>query len=259
MVSLARHDAVAASAAAGADGRIKTLLLLAAVVVASTLRHGVLALALWLGALALFALLGLNGRDLCRRLLMPLGIAWVVLLSVMLTRGSQVLWQVPLWGWTLRVYAEGLQYGGLLFLRIMAAVTLAALLAMTTPMVEILATLRLCRVPLIMIELAEMMYRYLFILQDTAQTMRRAQLSRLGAEAGWLGRVADVGRLAASILIKSLDRSTRIYQAMLARGYDENSPVMTHFRSAISRRDYYVGLLGLCALSLLAFFNYWLG
>ncbi|MBV8045765.1 MAG: cobalt ECF transporter T component CbiQ [Paludibacterium sp.] len=240
------------------DGRVKTVVLLAAVVLASGLRHSGLALGLWLGAAAVFLLAGMHARQLLKRLLMPLGIAWVVLLSVLFTHGHHPWFSVTLGHVTLTAWREGAWQGGLLFCRIMAAVTLAALLAMSTPMIEILETLRLCKVPGVIIDIADMMYRYMFIIEDTAQTMRRARQSRLGDDAPWVQRVGDVGRIACSIMVRSLDRSTRIYQAMLARGHHEHARDLPFFSHPISARDRLAGLLSVLGLAALAAANLWL-
>jgi cobalt/nickel transport system permease protein len=240
------------------DGRVKTVILLAAVVVASGLRHWWLALALWLFAVGLFQTLGLPSRVLIKRLLMPLGIAWVVLLSVLFTHGHHPWFTLPLGSFSLIAWREGAMEGVLLFCRIMASVTLAALLAMSTPMIEILETLRLCKIPGVVIDIADLMYRYMFIIGDTAQTMRRARQSRLGDNAGWLQRVGDIGRIASSIMVRSLERSTRIYQAMLARGHDESCRALPFFPHPLTGYDRLAGSLGCLALAALAGVNYWL-
>ena len=237
------------------DGRIKTGVFLASVVLAATLTNWMLALGLWICAAGLFFSLRFRLRDLRVRLLIPLGIAWVVFLSVLFTQGSHPLFVIPLKFFTLTAWREGAMQGLLLFVRIMAAVTLATLLAFSTPMIEILETLRLCRIPGIMVDIADMMYRYVFIIQDTAHTMRCAQLSRMGDGGSWAHRVADAGRVACSVLIKSVDRSTRIYQAMLARGYSENSTEMRFFTRPIPKRDKLIGAASATAMFLLAIAN----
>lgn len=237
------------------DGRIKTGVLLASVVVAATLTNWLLALGLWICAVALFLSLHFSFRRLLGRLLIPMGIAWVVFLSVLFTQGTHPLFVVPLKFFTLTATQEGAIQGLLLFVRIMAAVTLATLLAFSTPMIEILETLRLCRIPGVMVDIADLMYRYVFILQDTAHTMRCAQLSRMGDSGSWAHRVADTGNIASSILVKSLDRSTRIYQAMLSRGYSEDATGMRFFTRPIPSRDKLIGGLSAAALLLLALAN----
>jgi cobalt/nickel transport system permease protein len=140
-------------------------------------------------------------------------------------------------------------------MRIMAAVTLATLLAFSTPMIEILETLRLCKIPNTIVDIADMMYRYIFIIEDTAHTMHCAQISRMGDRGSWARRVSDTGRIACSILIKSLDRSTRIYQAMLSRGYSEDATEMHFFSGPIPARDKLIGWASAAAMLLLAIAN----
>jgi cobalt/nickel transport system permease protein len=235
------------------DGRIKTGVFLGAVVLSSTLTHWMLALGLWVVAIVLFLSLHFEVRALLVRLLMPMSIAWVVFLSVLFTHGSHPLFVIPLKFLTLTAWREGAMQGLLLYMRIMAAVTLATLLAFSTPMIEILETLRLCKIPGTII--ADMMYRYVFILQNTAQTMHLAQLSRMGDRGSWVQRVGDTGRIACNILVKSLDRSTRIYQAMLARGYSENATELQFFSQPIPARDKRIGWASAAGLLLLAIAN----
>jgi cobalt/nickel transport system permease protein len=254
-MNLSRYTAEGDSPLHQVDGRIKTGVFLSAVVLSSMLTHWMLALGLWVVAAALFLSLHLDVRALLVRLLIPLGIAWVVFLTILFTQGSHPLFVIHLKFLTLTAWQEGAMKGLLLFMRIMAAVTLATLLAFSTPMIEILETLRLCKIPGTIIDIADMMYRYVFIIQDTAHTMHRAQLSRMGDRGSWAHRVADTGNIASSILIKSLDRSTRIYQAMLSRGYSESSTEMRFFSHPIPARDKLIGWVSVAAMLLLAIVN----
>jgi len=73
-----------------------------------------------------------------------------------------------------------------------------------------------------------LMWRYLFVLADEALRLLRARSARSGkgdlthAKSGgsvvWRARVA--GGMAGSLLLRGIERSDRIYHAMLARGYD---------------------------------------
>jgi cobalt/nickel transport system permease protein len=254
-MNLSRYTAEGDSPLHHIDGRIKTGVLLASVILAAMLTNWILALGLWVCAVGLFLSLHFRFRELVVRLLIPLGIAWVVFLSVLFTQGSHPLFVIPLKFFTLTAWQEGAMKGLLLFVRIMAAVTLATLLAFSTPMIEILETLRLWKVPATIVDIADMMYRYIFILQDTAHTMRSAQLSRMGDTGSWAHRVADTGSIASSILIKSLDRSTRVYQAMLARGYSEDSTGIRFFTRPIPTRDKWIGGASAAAMLLLAIAN----
>lgn len=91
------------------------------------------------------------------------------------------------------------------------------LLASTTPFGEILRVLRAVRVPELLVTTLGLMYRYLFVLADEAQRMRRARASRTfagGRAAAWWASATVVGQL----FVRASERAERIYAAMCARG-----------------------------------------
>jgi len=225
------------------DGRVKAVLFLGAIILSTAFQHWYFVAVLWMASILLFSTLQLQWRNLWIRLCMPFGIAWLVFLSLLFTNGSHTLMVLHLGKFAFPVYLEGLQLGFLILMRIMTAVTLGSLLSFSTPMIEILETLRLCKVPKIIIDLAAMMYRYVFILEETSRSMRRAQLSRMGDQMTWIRQARDVGKVAGHVLIKSLDRSIRIYKAMLSRGYSETSTGAEFFTSSIPLADWKNGLL----------------
>lgn len=92
------------------------------------------------------------------------------------------------------------------------------LLANTTPFAEILRVLRRLRLPAMLITALAMMYRYLFIVIDEAQRMRRARLARTyapGRRRQWRLLATVVGGL----FVRCTGRAERIYAAMRARGW----------------------------------------
>jgi cobalt/nickel transport system permease protein len=92
------------------------------------------------------------------------------------------------------------------------------LLANTTPFAELLAVLRRARVPSLLITTLALMYRYLFVLFDEADHMKRARTSRTFSKSGlrsWNVRSGIIGQL----FIRSSERAERIYSAMCARGW----------------------------------------
>ena len=225
------------------DGRVKTVLLLGAIIVSTAINHWYLLAGIWLAALGLFHSLRLSWRLLARRLYIPFGIAWLVCLDLAFTNGSYSLLSFSVGPVSLTAYREGLWLGFLIALRIMTAVTFGSILTFSTPMIEILETLRLYKLPGIIVDLAAMMYRYVFVLEETARNMRRSQLSRMGASASWLQQASDTGKVAGNILAKSLDRSTMIYKAMLARGYNENSTGAAYYPDRVPSLERKLGLL----------------
>jgi cobalt/nickel transport system permease protein len=88
----------------------------------------------------------------------------------------------------------------------------------TTPFSELLDLLRSWRVPLLLITLLALMYRYLFVLVDELERMQRARTSRT-----FTGKRAVVWRSHATVVsqlfVRSTERAERIYAAMCARGW----------------------------------------
>ena len=236
------------------DGRIKTGLLLGAIIITTFLTHWFLLTGVWLIALVLFHALKLPWRLLLRRLYIPFGIAWLVFLDMLFTYGKDPLFTVSAGPVALTAYREGLMLGILTSLRIIAAVTLGCVLTFSTPMIEILETLRSIRMPGLVIDLAAMMYRYVFVLDKEVRNMRRSQLSRMSASAGWLRQAGDMGKAAGNLMAKSLDRSAMVYKAMLARGYDENSSGAAYYTTPVPAAQWMSGLLiAAAALAVLLF------
>jgi cobalt/nickel transport system permease protein len=86
-----------------------------------------------------------------------------------------------------------------------------------------------------LVSLVGLMYRYLFLAGDEALRMMRARQSRAAALPGarkppswWQARVT--GRMIGSLFLRAIERSERVYGAMLARGYDGKSRSLIRFR-----------------------------
>lgn len=237
------------------DGRIKTIIFFSGIIIATVLSHWYLVAGLWLVAIFSFSITKISWRNLLKRLSIPFGISWLVFLNLIFTNGKHTILIIHLGPIILKAYTEGLQLGILIQFRIMVAVTLGCLLSFSTPMIEILETLRLCKLPNIIIDLADMMYRYVFIIGETAHNMRRAQLSRMGDSVSLIKQASDTGKIAGFVIIKSIDRSTKIYNAMLSRGYNENSRDAKFFTKAIPKKDYYFGVLIIILLITLFIIN----
>jgi cobalt/nickel transport system permease protein len=92
------------------------------------------------------------------------------------------------------------------------------LLANTTPFGKILGALRGARVPALLITTLALMHRYLFVLLDESERMRRARASRTfqrQRRVRWHVLATVVGQL----FVRASERAERIYAAMCARGW----------------------------------------
>ncbi len=93
------------------------------------------------------------------------------------------------------------------------------LLSSTTSFPELLKGLERLKVPRLLVALLSFTYRYIFVLVDEVQRMRRARDSR-GWRGRWLGEGKVIGHMIATLFLRSYERGERVYGAMLARGYD---------------------------------------
>ncbi|HEY9766316.1 MAG TPA: CbiQ family ECF transporter T component, partial [Chroococcales cyanobacterium] len=103
-------------------------------------------------------------------------------------------------------------------LRMLASISCLLFLALTTPVPELLALLRSCRLPLAVIEVALLTYRFLFAFSETAQTIYQAQCMRLGYRT-FLNGLRSAAMLVASLFILALDRARALERGLAARGY----------------------------------------
>ena len=118
--------------------------------------------------------------------------------------------------------------GSLRFLSILIkswlSVQVAILLAVTTQFHELLWGMRELRLPKPLVSIVSFMYRYLFVFADEALRLLRARAARSGQGEGksgggllWRGRVA--GGMVGNLTLRAFERSERIYEAMIARGF----------------------------------------
>lgn len=92
------------------------------------------------------------------------------------------------------------------------------LLAATTPVSELVRVLRFVRTPSLLITTMLLMHRYLFVLLDESQRMRRARASRTFVKTRWL-TWRTLSTVIGQLFIRSADRADRVYAAMCARGW----------------------------------------
>ena len=112
-----------------------------------------------------------------------------------------------------------------ILIRSWLSVQMAILLVAVTRFPDLIHALEHLRVPAILTTIIAFLYRYLFVLTDEVFRLLRARESRSGAATGsrsgggvlWRAKIA--GNMAGQLFLRSYERSDRIYNAMLARGY----------------------------------------
>ncbi len=172
-----------------------------------------------------------------------------------------VLFTIPgetLTSWTLGSRTLTITDGGLvrfvsILLRSWLSVQMAILLTAVTQFPDLMHALHHLRVPGVLVSIISFMYRYLFVLVDEAIRLLRARDARsarlvndgkLGGTVWWRAKVA--GNMVGQLFVRSFDRSDRVYNAMLARGY--RGQLLTMNPHIMTRFDWQGAAAGLLAL-----------
>jgi len=119
----------------------------------------------------------------------------------------------------------GLIKFGSILLRSWLSVQAAIILVATTRFPDMIHAFEHLHVPAVLTTIVSFLYRYLFVLTDEVMRLLRARLARSATAAGhkpgrsvmWRAKVT--GDMAGQLFLRSYERSDRIYNAMLARGY----------------------------------------
>jgi cobalt/nickel transport system permease protein len=196
----------------------------------------------WMGGLAV-AWAGVPGRIIGRVLLaeglfLALAVVGVALSfsTAPLPAPFESIQIGPLWVGT---SASSLALAALLVSRALGCAAAMNFLALSTPLVDIVELLRRLRVPVVLIDLASVMYRFVFVLLESMQRMYTAQQSRLGY-ATRRAAMRSSGLLASRLFVDAYQRSSRMQTALESRGYTNDLRVLPlEYRH--DRRVYWLG------------------
>ncbi|MDO5285299.1 MAG: cobalt ECF transporter T component CbiQ [Actinomycetia bacterium] len=145
-----------------------------------------------------------------------------VLVSVGGSASSQAWWRLGV----LSVSAESCRQAVQLVAHGVAGTLAVMVLAVTTPMVDLLTWLRRLRVPDPLLEIASLTYRLIFVLLDTVVTAHEAQRCRLGdAPVGpraWRRRWENTASLMGSVAVRAWARASRLNEGLVNRGFESS-------------------------------------
>jgi len=211
------------NALARIDPRVKLAVALAALVAVVTAQGIVLPLAVLGLCLGTVAGLRIPARLIAVRLAAPLSVVAVLVVLQTFLTGTTPLFYFAIAGWEFTAKAEGLSRGMLLGARVLGAVSAVFLLSVVTPAHRIFQALRRFGLSRNWLEIAVLMYRYVFVLMESAADLAAAQKLRLGYTTK--GRaLRSFTALAGATILHSLEQAGRTHNAMRLRGYRGTMP-----------------------------------
>jgi cobalt/nickel transport system permease protein len=230
------------------DPRVKLAGLLAMILAAVAAHKLEVLAALLLVAIGIAAASHVPLRVLALRVWLPvLSFSGVIAAPALFLVPGNVIYRLPGSGWT--ITAEGLVSAATLLLRVETAATFAVLLVLCTEWTRVLKALRFFHVPVVVVVILGMTYRYLFLLLRAAQEMFESRQSRLvGPLEGFEGRRIASGT-AGVLLTRSFQLSAEVHAAMQSRGFQGEVHLLEDLK--VQSRDW-MQLAGFAAVATLA-------
>lgn len=184
----------------------------------------------------------------------------LVAITVLFSVSGQPLASFHFLLWDFTITDVGLLRFVSILIRSWLSVQMAILLVATARFPDVIHALEHLRVPSILTTIIAFLYRYLFVLGDEVFRLMRARESRSaapssllrvgrrsGMSAVWRAKVA--GHMAGQLFLRSYERSDRVYNAMLSRGYKGHLETINPHE--LRRRDYMTAALALMTILLL--------
>ncbi len=153
-------------------------------------------------------------------LLTPLffGLISLLLMSLFFGYTDSPLYSFEILSHTFVVQKEGANMGLLVASRTLAGSTCLFFLALTTPMTELFAGLKWLRIPEVVIELAMIIYRYIFVLLEEAERMWLA--SQLRGESNFRTKIEVFSMIASTLFLRTILQGEKLFVAMNSRCYE---------------------------------------
>lgn len=183
-------------------------------------------LALWpvyVGCVLTLAVLAISARlpvaELWRRARWVLPLVLIVGLFLPLVRTGGQAWDLG----PLTVHEAGLAVFAQVAAKTVIGVFSAVVLTSTTSFPDVIAGLEAMRLPRVLVLIASLMYRYLYVIVEDVGRMRSALAARAYRPRHAL-QASAIGKVASALFLRTYERGERVHLAMLARGYRGRMP-----------------------------------
>jgi len=200
-----------------------------------------------LGALTLAAIADLPWRWYLRRLaVVGLFVGFFTLPLPLLLDGPGPVWKIG----SLSLSWYGVSVGLFVAGKALTVVTLMLVLLASAPLEDTLKAAHALRVPGLLVQLAVLTYRYIFVLAGEFGRLRIALRVRGYRNRANRHSYRTIGHVAGTLLVRGYERAERVGQAMRCRGFTGRFHSLAEFRTTISDVAAFALLVG-CAAALL--------
>jgi len=139
-----------------------------------------------------------------------------------------------------------------ILIRSWLSVQMAILLVASTQFPSLIHAFEHLRVPRVLTTIVAFLYRYLFVLTNEALRLMRAREARSASFPGLkkggklVWQIKVVGSMVGQLFLRSYERSDRIYNAMLSRGYSGHLRTLNPHE--MTRLDWFMLIIGFVSL-----------
>lgn len=202
------------------DPRTKMIITLSAIFASLLSSSVIVPLSIFLFSICAILAIRIPVRLVFFRLAAPFGVVLVIFLLKTFMTGNTPVYSFSLAGFEFIAKKEGLLQGILIASRVLGTVSIIMFMSFVTPAYKIFHSLYWFKISKEWVEVALLMYRYIFALIEQASDITSAQKMRLGYS-GIKPSVNSLGILAGTLIVGSIDQSMRTHNAMIMRGYND--------------------------------------
>lgn len=186
-----------------------------------------------------------------KHLIHPLCIIVMISIIQPFTYGSTIIAITPLL--SIPIFIEGIWFGIHILVRCTAAISVLIIFISTTPIMEIIKALAWFRVPSILLDIALLMLRCIFLLLEEAEIIYKAQQSRCGysRSVSRFKKLKNYAILLGMLIIRSYNRAIAMGNSMSSRCYRGDNELFTFMHKPLSIRDISYGLIFLMSTIIL--------
>jgi cobalt/nickel transport system permease protein len=153
-------------------------------------------------------------------------------------------------------WTEGIQLAGAILLRAIGLFTLACVLLTTAPVERTLQAAQALWLPGLLVQLALLSYRYLFVLADELTRLRTALRVRGFRNRGDAHSYRTVAAASGTLLVRGYERAERVAAAMRCRGFDGTFRSLGEWRT--TSREVWAVLFAVMLVAGLLGLDWWL-
>lgn len=212
----------------------------------------------WIGLSLLLFIAAIGVQINIRRylkMLLALGIIYPLIVGIPLifiTKES-IIWSFQIRSLTISISELGLMGARDFFFRIMCNTSIILFLVLSTPFIHIIHVFHQLHLPKFMTTIMVLTYRYFFLFFENLIKILRADDCRRFSKLPFKKRFNHIGTIFSMLLLRSMQRGTKIHRAMMARGYSGEIPDIS-YKAKVSPTVIYVGSFTLLNILLLIIF-----